>query len=51
MAGRKKIEGTRHMYTVADDVNSYIMSKGGGKYINDIIRAIIAAESLQIRKE
>ena len=42
MGGRKKQEGERHMYTVADDVHRFIMEHGGGQYITDTIRVIIA---------
>lgn len=40
--GRKKQEGDRHMYTVADDAHEWIMSHGGGQYITDIMRVIMA---------
>lgn len=40
MAGRKKIEGARHSYTVSDDVHEWIMAHGAGQYINDVIRII-----------
>lgn len=37
-AGRPKQEGSRHMYTVADDAHEYIMAHGGGQYITNIVR-------------
>lgn len=45
--GRKKQEGDRHMYTVADDVHAFIMAHGGGKYITDTIRIIMAMQEKQ----
>lgn len=44
MAGRKRQEGERHMYTVADDVHRFIMEHGGGQYITDTIRIIKAMQ-------
>lgn len=43
-AGRKKLEGSRHMYKVAEDVHEWIMVHGGGSYITDTIRAIMEKE-------
>lgn len=43
-AGRPKQEGDRHTYTIADDVHKWIMAHGGGKYITDTIRIIIATQ-------
>lgn len=43
-AGRKKLEGSRHMYKVAEDVHEWIMAHGGGSYITDTIRAIMEKE-------
>ena len=48
-AGRKKHEGSRHMYTVADDVHEWIMLHGGGQYLTDMLRAIMHAEALNRR--
>ena len=45
--GRKKYEGRRRMYTVADDAHQWIMEHGGGKYLTEIIRAIIANENMR----
>lgn len=44
--GRKKYEGSRRMYTVADDAHQWIMEHGGGKYLTEIVRAIIANENM-----
>lgn len=45
--GRKKYEGSRRMYTVADDAHAWIMEHGGGKYLTEIVRAIIANENMR----
>ena len=42
--GRPKVEGDRHMYTVADDVHEWIMAHGGGQYLTDTIRTIMAVQ-------
>ena len=42
--GRPKAEGERHMYTVADDVHEWIMAHGGGQYLTDIFRTIMAVQ-------
>lgn len=44
-AGRKRMEGERHMYTVASDAHAYIMKHGGGQWLTDIVRVIIAANT------
>lgn len=44
--GRKKYEGNRHMYTVADDAHQWIMEHGGGQYLTEIFRAMIANENV-----
>lgn len=46
-SGRPKQEGERHMYTVADDVHEWIMKHGGGQYITDTFRIIIATQENQ----
>lgn len=46
-AGRKKAEGDRHMYTVAKDVHEWIMKRGGGQYLTDTVRIIIAANRME----
>lgn len=43
----KNYEGNMHRYKVADDVHEWILSHGGGKYLTEIIRAIIASEGLK----
>lgn len=45
--GRPKQEGERHMYTVADDVHQWIMQHGGGQYITDTFRVIMAMQEKQ----
>lgn len=45
--GRPKQEGERHMYTVADDVHEWIMQHGGGQYITDTMRIIMAMQEKQ----
>lgn len=46
-SGRKKVEGSRHMYTVADDVHEWIMNNGAGDYITKLIRVIMATSTKQ----
>lgn len=41
-AGRPAIEGKRRQYVVADDVHEWIMAHGGGKYITETMRTIMA---------
>lgn len=43
-AGRPAIEGRRRQYVVADDVHAWIMAHGGGKYITDTMRTIMAVQ-------
>lgn len=43
-AGRPAIEGKRRQYVVADDVHDWIMSHGGGKYITETMRTIMAVK-------
>ena len=45
--GRQKYEGSRRMYTVSDDAHQWIMEHGGGKYLTEIVRAIIANENMR----
>lgn len=40
-SGRKKVEGSRHTYTVADDVHEWIKEHGDGAYLNMLIREIM----------
>ena len=41
-AGRPAIEGKRRQYVVADDVHRWIIKHGGGKYLTETIRTIMA---------
>lgn len=41
-AGRPAIGGKRRQYVVADDVHEWIMAHGGGKYITETMRTIMA---------
>ena len=43
-AGRPAIEGRRRQYVVADDVHEWIMAHGGGKYITETVRTIMAVK-------
>ena len=43
-AGRPSMEGKTRRYTVADDVHTWIMAHGGGKYITDTMRTIMAVQ-------
>lgn len=43
-AGRPAIEGRRRQYVVADDVHEWIMKHGGGKYITETMRTIMAVQ-------
>ena len=43
-AGRPAMEGKTRRYTVSDDVHEWIMQHGGGKYITDTMRAIMAVQ-------
>jgi len=43
-SGRKKAEGVRHMYTIPDDVATWIKKHGEGAYIAKVIRDIIQRE-------
>ena len=46
-AGRPAIGGKRRQYVVTDDVHTWIMAHGGGKYITDTIHAIMAVAQEQ----
>ena len=41
-AGRPANEGRRRQYVVADDVHEWIIKHGGGKYITETMRTIMA---------
>ena len=43
-AGRPSMEGKTRRYTVADDAHEWIMAHGGGKYITDTMRTIMAVQ-------
>lgn len=43
-AGRPAMEGKTRRYTVADDAHEWIMAHGGGKYITDTMRTIMAVQ-------
>ena len=47
MAGRPAMEGKTRRYIVADDVHTWIMQHGGGKYITDTVRTIMAVQQEQ----
>ena len=42
--GRPGMEGKTRRYIVADDVHTWIMAHGGGKYITDTMRTIMAVQ-------
>ena len=46
-AGRPAMEGNTRRYIVADDVHEWIMQHGGGKYITDTMRTIMAVQQEQ----
>lgn len=43
-AGRPAIGGKRRQYVIADDAHEWIMAHGGGKYITDTVRTIMAVQ-------
>lgn len=43
-AGRPAMEGKTRRYIVADDVHEWILQHGGGKYITDTMRTIMAVQ-------
>ena len=43
-AGRPAIGGNRRQYVVTDDVHAWIMAHGGGKYLTDTMRTIMAVQ-------
>lgn len=44
-AGRPAMEGKTRRYIVADDVHEWILAHGGGKYITETMRTIMAVSS------
>ena len=43
-SGRPSMEGKTRRYIVADDVHEWILAHGGGKYITDTMRTIMAVQ-------
>ena len=43
-AGRPSMEGKSRRYIVADDAHEWIKKHGGGKYITDTMRIIMAVQ-------
>lgn len=43
-AGRPAMEGKTRRYIVSDDAHTWIMAHGGGKYITDTMRTIMAVQ-------
>ena len=42
--GRPAMEGKTRRYIVADDVHEWILAHGGGQYITDTMRTIMAVQ-------
>lgn len=47
-AGRPAMKGKTHRYIVADDVHQWILQHGGGKYITETMRTIMAVQQHSI---
>ena len=47
-AGRPAMEGKTRRYIIADDVNLWILQLGGGKYITETMRSIMAVQQHSI---
>lgn len=43
-SGRPAMEGRTRKYIVADDVHEWILQHGGGQYITDTLRTIMAVQ-------
>ena len=43
-SGRPAMEGRTRKYIVADDVHEWILLHGGGQYITDTMRTIMAVQ-------
>lgn len=43
-SGRPAMEGRTRKYIVADDVHEWILQHGGGQYITDTMRTIMAVQ-------
>ena len=46
-AGRPAMEGRTRRYIVADDVHEWILRHGGGQYITDTMRTIMAVQHVK----
>lgn len=46
-SGRPAMEGRTRKYIVADDVHEWILQHGGGQYITDTMRTIMAVQQEQ----
>ena len=42
--GRPAMEGRTRRYIIADDVHQWILQHGGGKYITETMRTIMAVQ-------
>ena len=47
-AGRPAMEGKTRRYIIADDVHRWILQHGGGKYITETMRTIMAVQQHSI---
>lgn len=43
-SGRPSMEGRTRKYIVADDAHEWILQHGGGQYITDTMRTIMAVQ-------
>ena len=46
--GRPAMEGRTRRYIIADDVHQWILQHGGGKYITETMRTIMAVQQHSI---
>lgn len=46
--GRPAMEGRTRRYIIADDVHQWILKHGGGKYITETMRTIMAVQQHSI---
>ena len=46
--GRPAMEGKTRRYIIADDVHRWILQHGGGKYITETMRTIMAVQQHSI---
>lgn len=49
--GRRTYEGRTRQIKLPDDVHKWIISHGGGRYLTEVIRAIIAVTSEQQKEK